>query len=98
MEKEDAYFLVPKSFLQKIAEDQDRILSLLKKNDANVQMGLGDYISEVEAKKLLGKKTTWFWSKRSSGFLPYSKVGGKNYYRIKDIQKLLDAAFTGNQK
>lgn len=98
MEKDETYFLVPKTFLQKIAEDQATILSLLGKANSNLQFGLGDYISESEAKKLLDKRTTWFWKMRSSGFLPSAKVGGKNYYRMQDIQKLLDTAFTGNQK
>ncbi len=98
MEKDDVYLLVPKSFLQKIAEDQATILSMLGKTNSNLNAGLGDYISEADAKKLLGRKTTWFWKLRTTGYLPAAKVGGKNYYRMQDIQKLLDSAFTGNQK
>jgi len=98
MENDDTYLLVPKSFLQKIAEDQATILSMLGKTNSNLNASLGGYISEAEAKKLLNKRTTWFWKMRSSGLLPSSKVGGKNYYRMQDIQKLLDVAFTGNKK
>lgn len=95
----DQFYLVPGSVLEKILEGQSKIMDLLNGKSASVgKDSLGDFISEADAKKLLGKKTTWFWKMRSSGFLPSSKVGGKNYYRMQDIQKLLDSAFTGNQK
>ena len=97
-EKEESYFLVPRALLEKIASNQETILSLLVKNNSNSQFGLGDYISEGEAKNQLEKKTTWFWKMRTSGLLPASKVGGRNYYRKQDIQKLLDSSFTGNLK
>ncbi|MBI4947607.1 MAG: helix-turn-helix domain-containing protein [Bacteroidetes bacterium] len=48
-----------------------------------------DYITEAEAKKLLGRKTTWFWQMRTSGRLPFSKVGNKVFYNRNDIAKLL---------
>ena len=95
----DQFYLVPGSVLDKILDGQSKILNLLNGQSGPLgKSALGDFISEAEAKKLLGKKTTWFWKMRSSGFLPSSKVGGKNYYRMQDIQKLLDTAFTGDQK
>lgn len=95
----DQFYLVPKQILERILEGNDKILSRLNAGEFQGDKLLpGDYISEAEAKKLLNKKTTWFWKMRTSGYLPSSKVGGKNYYRKQDIQKLLDSAFTGNLK
>jgi hypothetical protein len=84
-----ALILVPQNFLEGMAETQKQILEHLKKikpSDENV----GDYISEVQAKKLLKKKTTWFWNKRTCGELPFTKVGNTIYYSKADIQKLFD--------
>lgn len=91
-ENEQGYFLVPKSWLNTIEETQQKILSLLEKgNNSMGPTSIGDYIPETEAKKLLGKKTTWFWQMRTSGRLPFAKVGNKVYYQKTDIIKLLEA-------
>ena len=49
-----------------------------------------DYVSELEAKKLLGRGTTWFWERRRSGELPYTKLGGQVFYLMKDLIKYLE--------
>ena len=49
-----------------------------------------DYVSELEAKKLLGRGTTWFWERRTSGELPYTKLGGQVYYLKIDLVKYLE--------
>ena len=88
---EEEYLLVPKSWLKSISDNQQKILSLLE-SGANPAgpTGIGDYIPETEAKKLLGRKTTWFWNMRTSGQLPFAKVGNKIFYLKEDIKKMLD--------
>jgi hypothetical protein len=81
--------LVPQSFLEGIAETQKKILEQLRKLK-QPENTVGDYISETQAKKLLNKKTTWFWNKRTCGELPFTKVGNTIYYSKSDIQKLFD--------
>ena len=49
-----------------------------------------DYVSELEAKKLLGRGTTWFWERRRAGELPYTKLGGQVYYLKSDMIKYLE--------
>jgi hypothetical protein len=46
-------------------------------------------LTTSEAKQLLKRcdKTLWKWGK--SGFLVPVKIGGKNYYRLSDINKAL---------
>src|SRR5437868_812360 len=85
----DEYLIVPRRWLQSISESQSKILSLLERGNT-VANGIGDYISEKEAKNLLGRKTTWFWKMRSSGRLAFSKVGNKTFYLKQDIINLLN--------
>ena len=49
-----------------------------------------DYVSELEAKKLLLRGTTWFWERRRAGELPYTKLGGQVFYLMKDLVKYLE--------
>jgi predicted DNA-binding transcriptional regulator AlpA len=69
-----------------------RILKKLKEieDKLNRPKSLDDYISEFEAKKLLGRGSTWFWERRKSGELPYTKLGGQVYYLKSDLVKYLE--------
>jgi hypothetical protein len=53
---------------------------------------LGNYISEIEARKVLKRSTTWFWELRKKGF-PFTKLGGETFYRIQDFVALLEQGF-----
>ncbi len=93
---EEGYYLIPKAWLQAIAQKQDRVLSLLENgNIANPNDCIGDYISEDEAKRQLGRKTTWFWSMRTTGQLPFSKTGKRIFYLKSDIKKLIEKNMKG---
>lgn len=59
-------------------------------SDTKTDSILGEFISEKEARKLLGRKTTWFYEQRRSGRLPYSKVGSKVFYKREDLVALLN--------
>ena len=59
-------------------------------SDTTTDSILGEFISEKEARKLLGRKTTWFYEQRRSGRLPYSKVGSKVFYKREDLVSLLN--------
>ena len=80
--KEDrsgALYLIPKDYLDRLQEKLTNIFELLS-NQQEKQTSFGDYIYERDACKKLGYKPTWFWMMRSSGRLPYTKVGNKVYY------------------
>jgi hypothetical protein len=89
-ESADALIVVPKDFLTELKENQERIIDMLGsfKPEADA---IGDYITEKEASKLLGRKTTWFWNLRKIGKLPFTKVGNKIFYQKASIIQLLDA-------
>jgi hypothetical protein len=53
-------------------------------------------VSELEAKKLLLRGTTWFWERRRAGELPYTKLGGQVFYLMKDLVKYLEDRSTKN--
>ena len=69
-----------------------RILKKLEDIDTklNKSKSVSDYVSELEAKQLLGRGTTWFWERRRSGELPYTKLGGQVYYLKSDLVKYLE--------
>ena len=83
--------MVPNRLLKEVLDGQKKLMELLTKNhkgQSQVSSSPDKLISEVEAKKLLGRETTWFWQKRKSGELKYRKMGNKNYYRLSDIEAL----------
>lgn len=87
---DEEFLIVPKRWLAAIEETQKKILALLQKETNTQAHGyVGDYMTETQAKKLLGRKTTWFWQLRTSGKLAFSKIGNTVYYHKDDIVKLL---------
>ena len=54
--------------LKKLEDIEDKLVA---------PKSVSDYVSELEAKKLLGRGTTWFWERRRAYELPYTKLGGK---------------------
>lgn len=78
-----------KLVLSKIMEQQERILALLEKQPSKPTEQT-EYLSEAEAKELLGRKTTWFWEQRKAGRLAYSKIGNRVYYRREDLMSLFE--------
>lgn len=64
-------------------------LKVNKSSQADSETALGEFISEKDARNLLGRKTTWFYEQRRAGRLPYSKVGSKVYYKREDLFNLL---------
>ncbi len=92
----EGYFLVPKLWLKNIEECQKKILNFLEtEGNSSAIPSIGDYIPETEAKKLLGRKTTWFWQMRTNGKIPFAKVGNKVFYQKNDIIKLLENSRQG---
>ena len=69
-----------------------RILKKLKEieDKLNRPKSIDDYVSELEAKKLLLRGTTWFWERRRAGELPYTKLGCQVFYLMKDLVKYLE--------
>lgn len=80
--------LVPVQMLDEIKHLIHELKSQ-KEQELNKPEVLGEFISEKEAQKLLGRRTTWFYEQRRSGRLPFSKVGSKVFYRTKDIHALI---------
>ena len=49
------------------------------------------YMSESEAQEEFKRKTTWFWTQRKKGKLPYKKLGNRIYYQKADLLNLFEA-------
>ena len=81
--------LVPIEMLDEIKQ----LISDLKSNkneSTEKPQVLGEFIAEKDARKLLGRKTTWFYEMRRSGKLRFSKIGSKVYYNVNDIHQLIN--------
>ena len=89
IEEQSNLVLVPVQMLDEIKQLIFELKSQKLPNNEKSEV-LGEFISEKEARKLLDRKTTWFYEQRRSGRLPYSKVGSKVYYKVLDIHKLIE--------
>lgn len=77
--------------IKEIYKKLDKVMSLLKLLNQN---SLDDFISESDAKKLLTRGTTWFWTLRKQG-LPYTRLGNQVYYKKSDLYAYLDSNMKG---
>lgn len=90
------FVIVPYDRMEELLQRLGSIEKSLQQNKSN-SGGLGDYISEHEAKKILGKQTTWFWNKRKSGELIARKAGNTWYYKQNDILKFIENGKSENK-
>ena len=65
----------------------DNILARLKPADA----GAKEWLSNREAMAFLGLSKTTLQRYRTSGRLPYAKLGGSIFYRYSDLVSVLEA-------
>lgn len=82
-EQMKVFVMIPK---EEFEEMRNGIRELLGREKASS----GDYISEQQAKLVLGRKTTWFWQMRVKGRIGFSKIGNKIFYAKKDIEIFLN--------
>ena len=65
-----------------------------KKEQVNKESGteeiLGDYISQQDAMKILGRKTTWFYNMRTNGKLKAMKAANQWWYKKDDIREFIN--------
>ena len=76
------FVMIPKEVFE---EMRNGIRELLGREKGSSE----DYISEQQAKIMLGRKTTWFWQMRVKGRIGFSKIGNKIFYAKKDIEIFL---------
>lgn len=62
------------------------------------EMFLEEWVEGPEVMEMLGISTRTLQTLRSNETLPYSRVNGKFYYRMEDIEKLLESNYNGKMK
>jgi len=73
-------------FFDKIIENQQHILKILKNFEPDKHPSLSDdFISEHDAKIAFGRGTTWFWDQRKNKGLSSIKIGATHWYKKSDI-------------
>lgn len=84
------FVLLPEEVLDELLDAIRTIKRIQEFLDKNAHAGLGDFIPESQAQKLLGRKTTWFWNARKSGILKGRKVANRWYYKTDELLKLME--------
>ena len=80
---------LPLELQKQLERVEQKLDQFIKIGGTSVQT-VGDYVTEDQAKKLLGKKTTWFYYQRRDGYLKSYKVGQKNFYKLSELEKLIE--------
>ena len=75
---------------QKQLDRFEKQLDKFHKNGNHQSDQIGDFVTEDHAKKLLCKKTTWFYNQRKADRLCGFKVGSKRFYKMSDLIKFVD--------
>ena len=63
----------------------------------NNRSDLSDWIDAQDVMQKLHISVRTLQTLRTNGTLPFSRIGGKLYYRISDILKVLDKNYTGKE-
>jgi hypothetical protein len=81
--------ILPATDYQELVAKVESILNCVNLNESSASIFNG-YISEKDAMKETGYKSTWFWQQRTSGKLPFKKLGAKVMYKIDDLINLME--------
>ena len=82
----DKLIAISESNFELLNNKLDRLIKLLESKKGHTFEG---WVSEIEAQKLLGLKTTSLWQMRQEGRITYSKINGKTYYQLNSIEDKL---------
>lgn len=81
------FLLIPQKQFEELTQKVDLLIELGRETGKSIKMD--DWISELEAQKLLGLKETSLWALRKTKKIVSSKIGAKTFYSLKSIEKLL---------
>lgn len=81
--------ILPATDYQELVAKVESILNCVNLHESSASIFNG-YISEKDAMKETGYKSTWFWQQRTSGKLPYKKLGSKVMYKVEDLMNLME--------
>ena len=90
------FVVIHEDSLNELLENQKEIISVLSK-DENSSAGIGNWIPEKDAQRILGKKVTSLWSLRKRGKLISTKVGNKVFYSKASIIRFLESNMKGGE-
>ena len=90
MEKNPTFMMVPNDLLDEIVQLLKELKQSLPGFKPESQVFLGDWVPEPEAKRILGRKTTWFYNMRKSGELLGNKRGGQWWYHKNELLQFIE--------
>ncbi len=90
LNQDDSFVLISRNSLKRLEEKIDTICQHLT-GENNNKHGINGYLSEKQAMEQFKRSHTWFWTKRKSGVLQFSKVGKTIYYQQEQLFKLIES-------
>ncbi len=82
-----------KRIIERISGLEDKVntlINLVRRMPTTHNTNLGDWLTEEQAKELLGRSTTWLWELRKMNKVEWKKVRGSNYYNYNSILKFIE--------
>ncbi|MFZ2286793.1 MAG: helix-turn-helix domain-containing protein [Bacteroidales bacterium] len=80
--------------IEELEKIQDQVMTLASKIDAITdQNRISKWFSNSETCDFLGVTARTLQNYRDNGILPYSKIGSKIYYKISDLEGLLNSHY-----
>jgi hypothetical protein len=90
------FALIDEQKLNRIFDEIDSLRQELKTEKAKTSKKLSEtWFDNQEVMELLKISTRTLQNMRDTQVLPYSKVGGKIYYKARDVEKLLKEGYNG---
>jgi hypothetical protein len=90
MKPEDQFVIVPAVGFERMCKMLEEVHRHFADKPSQQRITNG-YMSENEAQKEFNRKTTWFWTQRKNGRLPFKKLGNRIYYQKADLLNLFEA-------
>ncbi len=90
------FAIIDEQKLNRIFDEIDSLRKELKSEKAKTSKKLSEtWFDNQEVMELLKISTRTLQNMRDTQVLPYSKVGGKIYYKARDVEKILNENYHG---
>lgn len=84
------FMMVPSEVIRDLAELARDLRKVISNFKSDAPLTIGDWVPEPEAKRMLGRKTTWFYLRRKSGELAGKKRGGQWWYHQNELLQFIE--------
>ena len=90
LNQDDSFVLISSNSLKRLEDKLDSIYQHINGKNQE-QNAINGYLSEKQAMEKFKRSHTWFWEKRRSSILKFSKIGKTIYYKNEDLLSLIQS-------